>query len=315
MGEQFTCCICGTKNGRAEGLQFAAVRSNVRRFSRQQFALWRCASCRSIHARDQIDLGPYYEHYPFKRQRMSWMLRRVYGVLLGRLRRAGLRKSSSILDYGCGSGLLVEFLRSKGYARAAGYDAYSEQFADPGVLAEQYDCLMGQDVIEHVEEPLASLRTFAGLVRPGGTIVIGTPNAEAIDLARPERFVHSLHQPYHRHVWSKQALLKAAGDLGWRLQRFYTTAYTNTHVPLMNTRFLLRYLRSSDNTVDAAFEPLKGNALKLLKPAVFFDAFFGSFFDPRTEMFAVFRTRAAEYAASPTQQGPQDSPPEERRQA
>jgi len=293
VGDEPTCCICGAQGKSAAAPKAALVRSNVRRFRDEQFALWRCEACGSIHARDNVDLRRYYEDYPFQRQRLNWTVRRVYGLLLRRLRRAGVRRSDSVLDFGCGSGLLVEFLHSRGYARAVGYDAYTEGFGDPAPLKGRYDCLFAQDVVEHVEQPLATLKEFDGLVRPGGLVVIGTPNAEAIDITRPEKFVHSLHQPYHRHVWSKQALLQAAGDLGWRLRRFYATAYTNTRVPLLNTRFLLRYLKSSDNTVDAAFERLRGNVLNLLKPRVFFDAFFGSFLDPRTEMFAAFRTSPA----------------------
>jgi 2-polyprenyl-3-methyl-5-hydroxy-6-metoxy-1,4-benzoquinol methylase len=282
--------MCGRQNAAIRTPSVVQVRSNVRRFRQQHFALWRCQDCLSIHARDDVDLAGYYQNYPFNRQELNWPLRRAYGVLVRRMKRAGVRRQDRILDFGCGKGLLVELLRSKGYDSAVGYDAYCQAFHDPAVLDGRYDCLFAQDVLEHVDDPIGTLRTFAGLVKAGGLIIIGTPNAAAIDLVRAEKFVHSLHQPYHRHVLSKQALLAAAEALGWKLLRLYSTAYTNTRVPLLNTRFLLRYLKASDDTVDAAFEQLRGNVLNLLKPKVFFDAFFGSFRDPGTEMLAVFRS-------------------------
>jgi 2-polyprenyl-3-methyl-5-hydroxy-6-metoxy-1,4-benzoquinol methylase len=252
--------------------------------------MWRCGGCGSIHSRDDIDLARYYEHYPFKRQRLNWILRRLYSALLRRLRRAGLGRTDSILDFGCGSGLLVRFLMAKGYSRAVGYDPHTDVFSNAGLLENRYDWLFAQDVVEHVDDPPGTLKTFAELVNPGGRIVIGTPDAEAVDLNRPERFLHSLHQPYHRHVLSKRALLDAAESLGWKLQRLYSTADTNTRIPFLNTRFMLRYFRAFDNTIDVAFERHKANPAHLLKPGVFFAAFFGSFRSPHTEMLAVFRT-------------------------
>jgi len=288
--DHLTCCACGAANGAAGRLEAAVVRSNVRHFRDEQFAVWRCEGCGSIHTRDRVDLAHYYEDYPFRRQRLNWMVRRVYGLLLRRLRRAGVRRSDSVLDFGCGSGLLVEFLHSKGYARAVGYDAYTEGFGDPALLKGRYDCLFAQDVIEHVDDPIGTLRTFHGLVNAGGLIIIGTPNAAAIDLQRPERYVHSLHQPYHRHVLSKRALLAGAAELRWTLVRFYPTAYTNPRIPFLNTRFLLHYFRCFDDTVDVAFEKRpRANRRFLLSPSTYIDGLFGSFRDPRTEMFAVFR--------------------------
>jgi SAM-dependent methyltransferase len=284
-----TCCVCGAGGGENAAAESASVRSNVRRFAGETFTLWRCRRCGSIHAADGTDLARYYRDYPFRRQRPDWILRRCYASLLGRLRRAGVGRSQSILDYGCGSGLLVAYLKSRGYARAAGYDAYTPAFSDPAALERRYDCLNAQDVLEHADDPLALLRRFDGLVVPGGLVVIGAPDADGIDLARPERFVHSLHQPYHRHILSRGALLAAAADLGWTLRRLYRTPYTNTRWPFVNTRFILHYFRCFDDVVDLAFERrLAGSRRLLTDPLTLVEALFGSFRCPPTEMMAVF---------------------------
>ena len=64
----------------------------------------------------------------------------------------------------------------------AGYDAYAPAFADPAALTRTYDCVVSQDVVEHVADPRALLATFDRLCRPGGVIAIGTPDASGIDL-------------------------------------------------------------------------------------------------------------------------------------
>ena len=148
------CNICGKESG--SDFEQASVRSNVRKFASEQFAIWRCPHCKSIHARDEVDLGHYYADYPFHKLKdisVDWMLSAMYDNLLARLKSAGLKQEHRILDFGCGSGLFIAYLRKKGYSNVFGYDEYSENFADKSVLADAYDCVTAQDVIEHVPEP------------------------------------------------------------------------------------------------------------------------------------------------------------------
>ena len=124
------CNVCGEDTSDPET---GEVRSNVRKFAHEKFALWRCAACKSIHARDEVDLAHYYADYPFHKlgnQETDWMLRAMYKSQLERLEGAGFSKGKSLLDYGCGSGAFLRFLHDAGYRHAVGYDAYSEPFAD-----------------------------------------------------------------------------------------------------------------------------------------------------------------------------------------
>jgi 2-polyprenyl-3-methyl-5-hydroxy-6-metoxy-1,4-benzoquinol methylase len=284
------CIVCGRD---AEGeVERAEVRSNVRRFAGERFAIWRCPHCRSIHARDEVDLARYYAEYPFHKladTEVDWMLTAMYDNAVARLRRAGLTPEQSVLDYGCGGGLLLKHLARKGFANVHGYDEYSASFADKRVLDARYDCVVTQDVIEHVPDPRAFARTLDALVRPGGLVVVGTPNADAIDLARPEERVHTLHQPYHRHILSKSALLALGVEMGWTLVRYYPTMYANTRVPFVNASFLVHYFRCFDDCVDLAIEPIRFDSWKIWSPLTLVHAFGGSFWAPETDVTAIFR--------------------------
>ena len=288
------CVICGAE--RAEDAECARVRSNVRRFRNETFAVWRCGSCRSLHAQDEVDLDHYYAGYPVHIAELDWKLNVAYGGMLGRLRAAGLQKDHTILDYGCGTGLLVSYLRAQGYAHTSGWDRYGEEFEDPAALQTRYDCVISQDVIEHVDDPQANLRELDGLVKPGGFVSIGTPDAEVLDLADPENYVHALHLPFHRHILSSDALKRAGEALGWEVERYYDTMYNNTLVPTMNPRFVLHYVRSHDDVFDLVAEPIRVGD-KLFSPATPFFAFFGYFFDRHTDIQVIFRKRAAGEAA------------------
>lgn len=289
------CNICHADSP-ADQLQRAQVRSNVRKFREEAFALWRCPACQSIHASDEVDLAHYYADYPFHHlggSGLDWMLRAMYGQLLKRLRAAGFATGQSVLDFGCGSGLFLQFLADHDQGELCGYDEYSEKYGDPAVLERQYDLVLSQDVVEHVAEPWAHLRQLDGLVRPGGLIAVGTPNAEAIDLDAPETRVHTLHQPYHRHILSKTALLGVGDELGWELVKYHPTMYSNTALPFVNAPFLVHYFRCFDDTLDLAVEPIRAGSWRLWSPVTAWHALFGSLYAPETDVMAIFRKRPA----------------------
>ena len=286
MTTPLRCVMCD--NAAAGSEQSADVHSNVRKFKDETFNVWRCDSCGSLHARDEVDLAHYYGGYPFHEMAIDWRLGSMYRNMLGRLRDAGITKSHKVLDYGCGGGTLVKYLISRGYD-VVGYDEFSEQFRDPATLSRQYDAIIAQDVIEHVANPWELAALFDRLSKPGSVIVVGTPSADALDLKRSATFVHALHQPYHRHILSKQALLSVGEKQGWALHRYYPTMYANTPVPFVNSRFVLHYLACFDNTLDVAFDGIQINSWKLYSPMTVFYALFGYFLAPHTDVMAIWK--------------------------
>lgn len=293
MSEPLVCNICDHVTARdGQGVKRARVRSNVRRFSDETFEVWQCPECGSLHAAEEVDLAHYYADYPFHKlgdADADWMLRAMYNNLLRRLREHGFDEAKSLLDYGCGSGRFLKLLRTRGFEDLAGFDEYSEDYADRAALNRRYDVVMSQDVLEHVESPREHIAALSALAKPGGLVVIGTPNADSIDLDNPEPRVHTLHQPYHRHIVSADALRKLGTDSGWELVRYYPTMYSNTRVPFVNTPFVTHYFQCFDNTVDLALEPIKMSSWRLWSPQTLFYAFAGSYFAPESDVMAVFR--------------------------
>jgi 2-polyprenyl-3-methyl-5-hydroxy-6-metoxy-1,4-benzoquinol methylase len=279
----------------------APVRPNLRKLRDQRFHVWRCGRCESLHTLEAVDLARYYGAYEFDGGALNWATRKLLRPHLARLERAGLRRDQSILDFGCGSGKFVHFLQENGYEHACGYDAYAPEFKEPSLLQRHYDVLFAQDVLEHAENPWEMLHTFDRLLAPGGLIMIGTPNAEEIDPAKAERFVHSLHVPFHRHILSKRALLDVGAKLGWSLVRFYGDVY-NTLYPFLNYRYVLFYMESWDNTPDSLAQ-IKPNLRLALHPLAHFYALFGALVPPKSECQILFRSPPAPARAG----APEDS--------
>jgi 2-polyprenyl-3-methyl-5-hydroxy-6-metoxy-1,4-benzoquinol methylase len=107
------------------------------------------------------------------------------------------RRDAAIADLACGQGRLLHWLRSRGYTNLSGVDIAPDQVAlarqvanvDQGDLLswlaerpERFDLLIGLDIIEHFarDEALRFLELAYAALKPGGRLVLQTPNADSL---------------------------------------------------------------------------------------------------------------------------------------
>jgi SAM-dependent methyltransferase len=95
---------------------------------------------------------------------------------------------ASTLDLACGRGYLLDLLADRGLTGLAGVDVFDDvasprwryDLADvTGRLPHPdgaFDCVIAGEIIEHVPNPDALLREIRRVLRPGGTLVLSTPN-------------------------------------------------------------------------------------------------------------------------------------------
>ncbi|MGZ4882043.1 MAG: methyltransferase domain-containing protein [Halobacteriota archaeon] len=113
----------------------------------ESFTVWRCAQCGSLHALEPIDADRYYRHYPVKRQRYNFLFKALLRKRMEILKRTGLQRGDTLLDYGCGSGNFVRYAQEHG-VQAEGCDPYSEEFGDASLLNRTCDFVTAQGVLE-----------------------------------------------------------------------------------------------------------------------------------------------------------------------
>jgi SAM-dependent methyltransferase len=252
--------------------------------------VWRCPDCRTIHCREVVDLDRYYSAYPFSAAARTWPVKHVYRNLASRVLRTGFRRRDSLLDYGCGSGAFVAYLRARGYRRCLGYDPYApaEGQGSRTVLRHApFDFIVLQDVLEHVESPEALFAELDGLLAPGGHVLVGTPNANRIELGRVDDFLNELHVPYHLHVYTRAGVEWLGRRAGWSPAGYHDRPYHELPYLGLNTRAVKAYQRSLDGTLNVVLEPIKiGRALT--SPRFHFLSCFGYWLSDRADMTVVF---------------------------
>jgi 2-polyprenyl-3-methyl-5-hydroxy-6-metoxy-1,4-benzoquinol methylase len=134
----------------------------------------------------------HYDETYFVRQlsksdaKLNWHYGRVFAL-------AGVAPSGRVLDIGCGAGPGLRYFAARG-ARAAGvdlvhYPLVESQRLVPGALLAQgdvgrnlpfadasFDLLLLSELVEHIADERPPLAECHRVLRPGGAVVVTTPN-------------------------------------------------------------------------------------------------------------------------------------------
>jgi SAM-dependent methyltransferase len=133
------------------------------------------------------------------------------------------------LDFGCGTGGLVRYLRNRRMAEAFGFDESSitEEVRLKGIPvlsgdelraeAGSFDVVSAIEVLEHTLDPVSELRRMRELLRPGGLLVLTTGNAQpyAHRLARWRYMTPDVHISF----FEPRTIERAMAAAGFRAER------------------------------------------------------------------------------------------------
>ena len=202
----------------------------------------------------------------------------IYDMIEAELR--ALNANGTVLDYGAGVGNLTR--------RLIDMPAFEEVFAadlfePPSSLNVSgwfqqdlnefipgydgyFDTIIASEVIEHLENPRFIARELFRLCKPGGSVVLTTPNNESIRslmaLAIRGHFVHFDKGWYPGHITAllRKDLLRVLLEAGFEPLRFRFTATGSlpgspTHNWQQISFGILRGLRFSNNLLVSARKP------------------------------------------------------------
>lgn len=135
------------------------------------------------------------------------------------------RRDIDVLDFGAGTGYLVDDLNNAGF-RAVGYDAYSPKFSK---LPERgkFDLVSCVECIEHCSKPFLEVDVMHRSLRPGGVAVIETSffDVSVEEGIKLEDFTYLSPEVGHSTLFSHHSL-----DLLMALKGFAPLFHFNRHV-------------------------------------------------------------------------------------
>jgi len=287
MTSAIQCRICGYAVATADPNDTGLVQGNTQRFKHRRFSVWKCPHCLSIHSLEPVDFHDIYKDYALNKRRLDVFARGTLKNLLGRLQRAGLKPTDTILDYGCGNGLFVAYLRERGYPNVIGYDPYMPDSAKRP--SGPFDWVVNNDTLEHVDDPRQSIRECIAWLKPGGSLYVGTPDSEPVEMNKLESQIMRFHQPFHRIMVTEKVLHQLGTDLGLEVVAAYRRSYHDTLRPFSNYRFLDEMNQATGHDLDVAMDPAATTSLFLRSPRLWFFALFGYFFPSAYEPAVIFR--------------------------
>ena len=235
--ETASCCLCGALQHR----RFLTAQDDLTgRPGRFRFV--ECASCGLVYQNPRLTLeqvARYYDdNYIAHRKNQDWgLLTPLVTRAMDRLDAAKelvvskycpLTHATSVLDVGCGSGSFLQRLRQSHGAAVTGLD-FKDLAGSPflagirfhkGLLYEvdfqaaRFDVVTMWHFLEHDYEPLRSLRTARGLLRPGGRLIVEVPRLDSRTFEWFGDRWPGLQAPQHTALFDRAhlvAMTRAAG--------------------------------------------------------------------------------------------------------
>jgi 2-polyprenyl-3-methyl-5-hydroxy-6-metoxy-1,4-benzoquinol methylase len=144
------------------------------------------------------------------------------------------RERARLLDVGCGNGEFLAEMAAAGWiaeglevderavdqARARGLDVRHGPLEDGAYHPRSFDAVTLSHVVEHLHDPVATLRRCRELVRDDGVLWIATPNLAGRGHRRYGRAWRGLEPPRHLVLFTPSALVRAFDRAGFRLAAF-----------------------------------------------------------------------------------------------
>jgi 2-polyprenyl-3-methyl-5-hydroxy-6-metoxy-1,4-benzoquinol methylase len=139
---------------------------------------------------------------------------------------------SKVLDVGCGGGYLLARMKSLGWqgegteidpvalevARARGIPVRLGELADQNYAQDHFDAIHISHVVEHVHDPMSLVHECHRILKPGGTLVVLTPNVASWTHLHFKTDWRGLEPPRHLHLFSPRTIMQAVAAAGFSLK-------------------------------------------------------------------------------------------------
>ena len=186
----------------------------------------RCAACDLVYVSPTFDEAHYKKVYASQEYqdivRDLGIKSHEYRVQRFGVERVGLMakhlesRTPRYLDVGCSTGFVVEAARDAGweaigvdlnpsaveFGRSRGLDLRTAALEDAGFPAGSFDAVSLFDVLEHLLDPIRTLRACTRLLTPGGIVFLYVPNYDSASRLLMGRDAHFLWPTHHLNYYT-----------------------------------------------------------------------------------------------------------------
>ncbi len=219
------CLVCESENT----APFLVARDHA---SGEMFNLRRCRACGlAIIFPRPADLGRYYHSFYRNYGPTVSMLFKIMHRLRVACWGRRLATGGRALEVGCGTGWMLDALRRRGW-RVVGTERTvasaclaAEELQLPVVVGEldalrdgpTFDLIVLHHVLEHLTDPIATLRDCGRRLAPGGTLIIQVPNLDSWQFRFARENWFHLDVPRHLSHFTPGSLRVALERVGLRI--------------------------------------------------------------------------------------------------
>ncbi|MDP2586618.1 MAG: class I SAM-dependent methyltransferase [Candidatus Komeilibacteria bacterium] len=220
------CQVCGNKNFFWFG-------------QKNSFDLWRCKNCAllfvyplpdpaRVYSEDYFTSaakGFGYVDYDQDKLPMIPTFKKYLGLLKKQVPSKG-----RLLDIGAATGFFVRLAKEDGWqaegveisdyaaglGRSRGLNIITGTLTSLSLPAENYNAVTMLDVLEHLTDPLTTLAEVYKVLKPGGLLLINTPDAGSLVAKISGKQWHMLVPPEHLHYFSQTNLTNFLNSNGFK---------------------------------------------------------------------------------------------------
>jgi len=228
----------------------------------------RCSSCKLTYTLDITPFGgrvredgekfvtEYLREYSLFKEYFDTIIK----IILKR------KKPKLLLDVGCGVGIFMQNLKEIGWnaigvdmsdasvehAKSRGLKVKLGKIEDMKLKSNSFDVITLFQTIEHIEDPIKTLKKIYSLLRKDGLLVITTPNEESLMAKILGKYWFGYRNIEHLYFFNKRSLAKMQAEVGFRRIDVNSENGRTLSLPWVLTRLFDYYYNDQNSSLRLA---------------------------------------------------------------